>query len=831
MPKTIYVGLHEKADNPRSFTGWHSTALDMLSKSFNDNLREYQDSLKPGGKIKTASAEKRLLVDAVYHEPFSFSSKIADFADGPNTGEIEQALAKITEAQIAARAPALMSYLLGFQLLKKTDDNTRACGIFAFKVGQELLYIPVFCINGEIQGHELMYIVTQDRFVPSDEKQVNYLMSRKPLEPGKVEMRDRSKIRQRAAIYPDVMYGGLKLSSIDTIPRLPKAMVEEALRLVFKTASCDIVMNTPRFRYAMGGLNVSDLFALSAKATKIASKWCEEYPVFERLLTYALDGQDIKSFNKEWEKRAAIAKELGLVPVQVKKATLQSVMTAATKKEESLPEPARVSVKMASEMPLDQFRFMPTEAVDRLHRRGYYVVDTRDQTKLAAVAESKGVKDIKNPHLPGFYNVFMPDGTFKKCVVLHRWYLPGGEDTLEELRFFVLDTDTGKYVDAKGSDIIVDNEQPEGDWFAAVSKGSLPEKKEDVGCVVACSRRCLLVSPSGQGYLEEYLEESGKGSFIGHRVRVFTTSGQTGFKCVSALGRWGDIVVSAQQDSKLVRYDKELILGDLLQWEELLYKNTIPLKVQKRDRQTGRYSVDGMPEYDKAAALEALMVNHSLSEKTAEHILERADASAPLQVSFRRTKVAFSPSQEQIGVNFPTKPRSTDWLTGLPSEHPLETSEHIESLRSTDPLAGRDFWPGAIDVDDVNDHPPMPNVGDIQMATQASESGQREFVSSQMLMSLLREVDDEGIITKYISVFEKACDALGRLYMQVLWRVDAFEERFGEAQLKEFKEMLLELFQRIGDFVCYLRQRDVRPESRIALEHITDIGSDYGGQD
>jgi hypothetical protein len=164
----------------------------------------------------------------------------------------------------------------------------------------------------------------------------------------------------------------------------------------------------------------------------------------------------------------------------------------------------------------------------------------------------------------------------------------------------------------------------------------------------------------------------------------------------------------------------------------------------------------------------------------------------------------------------------------LDTEQDLATSELVESLRNVDPLAGRDFWPGAIDAEDLNQSQPRPNARDIQLATQASETGQREFVSSQMLMSLLREVDDEGLISKYISVFEKACDALGRLYMQVLWRVDSFEERFGEAQLKEFKEMLLELFQRIGDFVCYLRQRDVRPESRIALEHVTDVGEDFG---
>jgi len=148
MADTIHIGLHETADNLRSVTGWHASVLDMLSKGFNSSLKTYQDSLQPGGKIKTASREKRLLVDGIYHgEPVHY--KTGDFAEGPNTGEIEQALAKITEAQIAARAPALIPYMLGFQLLKKTDDNTRACGIFAFKVGQELLYIPVFCINGE----------------------------------------------------------------------------------------------------------------------------------------------------------------------------------------------------------------------------------------------------------------------------------------------------------------------------------------------------------------------------------------------------------------------------------------------------------------------------------------------------------------------------------------------------------------------------------------------------------------------------------------------------------------------------------------------------------
>jgi hypothetical protein len=112
---------------------------------------------------------------------------------------------------------------------------------------------------------------------------------------------------------------------------------------------------------------------------------------------------------------------------------------------------------------------------------------------------------------------------------------------------------------------------------------------------------------------------------------------------------------------------------------------------------------------------------------------------------------------------------------------------------------------------------PEPNTRDMELANQASQMGRQEFVSSQMLMSLLREVDSEDLIHKYVSVIEKAMDAYARLRMQLLWRTDTFEERFGKSQLTEFDEMLVNLFQQTGDFVCYLRQRDVRPAPVLSL--------------
>ena len=470
----IAIGPHERADNAQSVTGWHNAALQMISKSFNASLKEYQDDIEGKKSAKTAEA-KPLFGEAVYLRPFHTANiKTADFAEGPDTGEMEQALEQLAERQIAARAPALMPYWLGFQLLKKTDDNTRACGIFAFKVGEELVYIPVFCINGELQGHELMYIVSQDRFLPSDEKQVNYLLSRKPLEPGKVELRDRSSIKQRASLRPDMMQSGFKLSSLDIRPGLPKAILEDALRRVFKEAAVTNVIQSPRFKFAMNCLNVADLFEMSAKAVKLAAQWSDEFPVYDRLLGYVLNGLDIHSLNKEWEKRAEIAKSLGIVPR--KKPTLAQYLDVRVKKAAvPAPEPGSVSVKTAEEIPPHQFRFMSTEAIDRLHRNGYYVADSRDQTKLASIAEMPEPMSITGPNQPGFYNVFMADGTFKKCVILDIWASSECcvEWRTENCTKLVLDTETGKCLRLPSSDIIVEQSQPEGDWFKAVVKGSL----------------------------------------------------------------------------------------------------------------------------------------------------------------------------------------------------------------------------------------------------------------------------------------------------------------------------------------------------------------------
>ena len=69
-------------------------------------------------------------------------------------------------------------YLLGFEIVTKNEENTRLVGVFAFRVSGEILLVPVFYLNGQIKGQDLLYRKGVNRFCPNTDKWIAYLLSR-----------------------------------------------------------------------------------------------------------------------------------------------------------------------------------------------------------------------------------------------------------------------------------------------------------------------------------------------------------------------------------------------------------------------------------------------------------------------------------------------------------------------------------------------------------------------------------------------------------------------------------------------------------------------------
>ena len=99
--------------------------------------------------------------------------KIATLGGKGDDVPFEQAFSNLAHAYLQDKAPGLMDHEVGFQLLDRNAENTKAVGVFAFKVGSLWLYAPMFFLNGDLKGHELLYLKNQDMFVPLKENWIN----------------------------------------------------------------------------------------------------------------------------------------------------------------------------------------------------------------------------------------------------------------------------------------------------------------------------------------------------------------------------------------------------------------------------------------------------------------------------------------------------------------------------------------------------------------------------------------------------------------------------------------------------------------------------------
>jgi len=67
-------------------------------------------------------------------------------------------------------------FRLGFEIVNRNEKATKMVGIFAFRISRELLYAPVFFVNGEIKAADMLYRADVKRFVPLTEDWCAYLI-------------------------------------------------------------------------------------------------------------------------------------------------------------------------------------------------------------------------------------------------------------------------------------------------------------------------------------------------------------------------------------------------------------------------------------------------------------------------------------------------------------------------------------------------------------------------------------------------------------------------------------------------------------------------------
>lgn len=98
--------------------------------------------------------------------------------ESANQRQFEDDFGSLAMQFVTDRAPALVPYMLGFEVVDRNDDGSKAVGIFGYKVDDDFYYIPAFFLNNQVRGVDMILNKKTNQFVPLTEKWIDFIINR-----------------------------------------------------------------------------------------------------------------------------------------------------------------------------------------------------------------------------------------------------------------------------------------------------------------------------------------------------------------------------------------------------------------------------------------------------------------------------------------------------------------------------------------------------------------------------------------------------------------------------------------------------------------------------
>jgi len=382
----------------------------------------------------------------------------------------EQSFSSLGYAYLKDKAPRLIDYIVGFQLVDRNDDNTKAVGVFGFKIGKQWLYAPIFFLNGDLKGHELLYIKNQDSFVPMKENWVNYILSRKPHVLGEGSAKDTwqlggiapnierlsyppphnkygsalERLQAKAAAaregrsaespLPDYIRVGNRDVAGWAVPALPllAAIATKQANFLWPNAPADRKVDVSKLpaspvKAALADvpLSLEDFLATDVSLLEGAYNISQRYPGIKvafdkfygsdffhrvglRIKQAAEEAANCLIKGAEWETRIAPNKP-------------RSELDFSLLKEAQPPEDdkkPKVKILTDPDVSLTVNKELPEKDKEKLLHHGYLVKDERKGDEISHAYNTQVRTELTNPHETGIYEVLEKPGEFGRMLVV-----------------------------------------------------------------------------------------------------------------------------------------------------------------------------------------------------------------------------------------------------------------------------------------------------------------------------------------------------------------------------------------------------------------------------
>lgn len=824
--------------------------------------------------MQTLNPEIRRLRDQLRRLDCSqFTIKSAALG-GDQDMPFEQAFSNLAHAYLKDKAPSLQDYEVGFQLVDRNQENTKAIGVFGFKVGSTWIYAPVFFLNGDLKGHELLYLKDQDMFVPLKENWLNYLLNRKPNILGHGVDKDLGRLGVLPPSMNQITHSPAKFASAKNLNKY-----REWVRPVLPDLA-HFATTSPLHDEKYSGIrNALDLVKdAGAKGVYALVRVVSDFPALGQALNEIYGEQAVDAAVKEAAAterlRRSVLSKPRLTPSQLVKSA--GVKKAASKTVKVMTLKKVMTSGGTTGATLDD------DEKETLLRSEISVKDNRDDEQVTIAFDVEVQHRLQNPSESGLYEVLSKPGEFVKCLVILGPYAADGRKNFST----VIDPKNGTWISTHPSQVWTHTHYERAaydKWFEGLKEDSLRKSEKSL---------YVLVGPTGQGTLPFKL--SGKTETEDQEILdvEFQTTAVRDRAVSLPLHKWPDaeplsvltgpsrIIRTGMKGRSLKAVGLELLVPDGYKViklepkpeeekeEKEEGKDEDPQKaLEKRDQKTKsdkdkktdptgddnahseespimfdlgtladfelgilkagglqqfeiRHSgshvrLNGGPELTPVDALVDLIEKRGLREKQARDMV---DIAREKKVAQFLLKIGASPYDLQQSAPtvppFPEPAKGADPAVG----GMVETQPGMEAAMPIPGMGAASYDRNAYDVrPDAYSQPNMvggssgPDQGAVQTALDAAKSGQREVFDTATLGSLLKAVHDDTMVDKYMGDLMKGMDRLGRVLFLFYWHQDQFEERYGKQDLPELEDGLRNAFEAMGDIVLFLKQKTIEP--------------------
>lgn len=791
--------------------------------------------------------------------------KLAGLGGAGNDRTFETSFSDLAHAFIRDKAPSLLDYELGFQLLDRNEDNTKAVGVLAFKIGRGLVFAPVFFLQGNLKGHEMLYLKDQDLFCPLAEGWLNSLLNRKPNIIGRSVPRNPAPLGTLAPDLRRLSQSPWKYASW-VGPILPKFAATALTNVGDELHAFRAEVNLPKFCKQASLSQLQWLVGLMRRYPKVAAA----VETYHGSLDFLHEAAEIAG------RRRKVASVLD--PTRGPQTPIITGSVLDDHREHPIKRGALKAITFDATGAPPQGG-LDEEGAEKLLEDGMLIEDHREGDEVSVAYNVQVAQKLFNPQETGIYEILVKPGDFERCFVAHMPHGPDGRknfstvvrldgartwlnihptriwacsqtspeeyrewvDSLPEAdslavsdkhaggRVMLLSQRGTASVPFRATSTLGDDAyevcfSDEAEWGYADSV-SVPTSRD--GCCRPYGALCDDYDAYRDGQRVHLRGKDGT-ALRSRRGDLFVPAGckllavEPSARDVEQREQPKDGPISVSSDAGSSSDPKPIQPGSILDAEIGIIRQ-ISAKMEARTKKGSSTVQLGDVQYTVQGAVRHLVMDHGLREADARHLLKQAAACDGRAFAFHIKHAApfdGDPYLTGVGSTAPTIPEqvySGSNYMGFPGP----TVEPTEQLLPANT--------GRQDNRSVYDIRPEATVSPTDMASiqQAVGSGQQEVFDTAMISSMLKAVRDDTMIDQYIPDLVKGMDRLGRILFLFYWHQDKFADRFGKQDMPELEDGLRNAFEQLGDCVLFLKQKTIEPypEENAVDTDISDVAA------